>query len=82
SGAMGDGVVSLTLALLPPALVGASVGDRPLYLLNLGFLAAALAVFLAFNHRRWGEKLGAAKVAVFVAGYLVYLGLTVLILLD
>lgn len=82
SGAMGDGVVSLTLALLPPAVIGASVGDRPLYLLNLGFLAAVLIVFLLLNNPRWGEKLGAAKVSVFVGAYLVYLGLTALILLG
>jgi cation:H+ antiporter len=81
SGAMGDGVVSLTLALIPPAIIGAGVGDRSIYLLNLGFLACVLAVFLLFNDRRWGEKMGGAKVAVFGGGYLVYLLLTVAILL-
>ena len=81
SGAMGDGVVSLTLALLPPALVSAGVGDRPLYVLNLGFLAVVLSLFILLNNRRWGEKLGGAKVAVFVGGYFVYLALTALILL-
>jgi len=81
SGAMGDGIVSLTLALLPPAIVGAGVGDRPLYLLNLSFLAAVLTIFLVLNDRRWGEKVGAAKVGVFAGAYLVYLGLTALILL-
>ena len=81
SGAMGDGIVSLTLALLPPAIIGASVGDRPLYLLNLGFLAAVLGAFLLLNNRQWGEKLGAAKVALFGGGYFVYLGLTAWLLL-
>jgi cation:H+ antiporter len=81
SGAMGDGIASLTLALLPPAIIGASVGDRPLYLLNLGFLACVLVVFLLLNDKRWGEKMGGAKVAVFGGGYLVYLGLTAVILL-
>lgn len=82
SGAMGDGVASLTLALLPPAIIGAGVGDRPLYLLNLGFLAAVLSVFLLLNDRRSGEKLGAVRVAVFAGGYLVYLALTAIILLG
>lgn len=81
SGAMGDGVVSLTIALIPPAIVGAGLGDRPLYLLNLGFLAVVLSLFILLNDRRWGEKLGAAKVAVFTGGYLVYLALTAVILL-
>lgn len=81
SGAMGDGVVSLTLALIAPAIVSAGVGDRPLYLLNLGFLIAVLSLFILLNNRRWGEKMGAAKVAVFAGGYLVYLGLTAFILL-
>lgn len=81
SGAMGDGVVSLTLALIPSAIVSAGVGDRPLYLLNLGFLATVLSVFILLNNAHWGEKMGAAKVAVFSGGYLVYLGLTAWILL-
>jgi cation:H+ antiporter len=82
SGAMGDGVVSLTLALIPPAIVSAGVGDRSIYLLNLGFLTAVLSLFIVLNDARWGAKLGAAKVAVFSGGYLVYLLLTVLILLG
>lgn len=80
SGAMGDGVVSLTLALIPPAIVSAGVGDRPLYLLNLGFLAAVLSVFILLNSPRWGEKMGAAKVAIFAGGYLIYLALTAVVL--
>ncbi len=35
STAMGDGIVSLTVALLPTAIVGASVGNLALYALNL-----------------------------------------------
>jgi hypothetical protein len=58
------------------------VGDRPLYLLNLGFLVVALSLFIILNDRRWGEKLGGTKVRVFAGGYLVYLGLTALILLG
>ena len=81
SGAMGDGVVSLTLALIPSAIVSAGVGDRPIYLLNLGFLAAVLSLFILLNDRRWGEKMGAAKVAVFTGGYVIYLALTAVILL-
>jgi hypothetical protein len=34
-GTMADGIVSLTIALLPPALVGTQVGDLPIYLINL-----------------------------------------------
>lgn len=33
------------------------------------------------NDRRWGEKLGAARVSVFAGGHLVYLRLRALILL-
>lgn len=80
SAASADGVISLTLALIPPALIGASVGDRPLYLLNLGFLACVLLAYIAMNHSRLGERLNLARVCVFVAGYGVYLALTIRLL--
>ena len=80
SAASADGVISLTLALIPPAIIGTSVGVRPLYLLNLGFLALVLVAYIAMNHSRFGERLNLARVAVFVAGYGVYLALTVRLL--
>jgi cation:H+ antiporter len=73
SAAMGDGIVSLTLALVPPALVGAAVGDVALYLANLAFLAFALLTYILLNHVRRGEEISAARVVLFVGGYAAYL---------
>ncbi len=73
STAMGDGIVSLTLALVPPALVGAAVGDVALYLANLAYLVFTLLAYIALNHARRGQALGAGRVTVFVGGYAVYL---------
>jgi cation:H+ antiporter len=71
--AMGDGVVSLTLALVPPALVGAAVGEVGIYLANLGFLALALLAWMALSSPRRPQEIGAGRVAVFAGGYLLYL---------
>jgi cation:H+ antiporter len=73
STAMADGIVSLTVALVPPALAGATVGDVPLYLANLAFLGLVLVAYVALNHLRWGQELGLARVSIFVGGYAVYL---------
>jgi cation:H+ antiporter len=73
SAAMGDGVVSLTVALVPPALAGAAVGDTALYLANLAYLAFALLAYIALNHVRRGQELGLARVSLFAGGYAVYL---------
>jgi cation:H+ antiporter len=73
STAMGDGIVSLTLALVPPTLVGAPVGDTALYLANLAYLVFALLAYIALNHARRGQALGPGRVTVFVGGYAVYL---------
>lgn len=72
SAAMGDGVVSLTLALVPPALAGTGVGSLPLYLVNLAYLVFALAAWIGLNHLRRGQVLGPARVAVFLGGYTAY----------
>lgn len=80
SGAMADGIVSLTVALLPPALVGAVVGNAAIYLVNLACLAFALLAYIALNHARRGQELGPGRVALFVGGYLVYLAATVWLL--
>jgi cation:H+ antiporter len=80
SAAGADGVVSLTLALVPPALITSAVGDRSLYVLNLAFLALTLAAYIGMNNPRFGERLGALRVSVFVVGYGIYLALTVWLL--
>lgn len=83
SAASADGVVSLTLALIPPALIGGGgLGDRPLYVLNLAFLACVLIAYLLMNHPRFGERLNLARVALFLGGYAIYLVLTVRLLSD
>lgn len=82
SAAGADGIVSLTLALIPPALIGAAVGDRSLFVLNLGFLAFVLVTYIAMNNPRFGERLGPVRTGVFVLGYLVYLGLTLWLLAN
>lgn len=75
STAMADGIVSLTVALVPPALLagGASVGDAALYLVNLAFLVFVLLAYIALNQARRGEELGFGRVALFVGGYALYL---------
>ncbi len=80
STAMGDGVVSLTVALVPPALAGAAVGDAALYLANLAFLASVLLAYIALNHVRRGEELGAGRVALFAGGYAAYLAVVAYLL--
>ncbi|HEY8567508.1 MAG TPA: hypothetical protein VIL65_18595 [Beijerinckiaceae bacterium] len=80
SGAVADGVVSLTLALIPPALVGAAVGNVAIYGLNLASLVATLGLYLLFNHRFQGQDLGPGRVAVYVGAYGVYLAATVAVL--
>jgi cation:H+ antiporter len=77
-----DGVVSLTLAMMAPALVGSAVGDLPLFVLNLGVLAFMLAAYIAMNNRRVGERLGVGRVAVFAVTYLGYLAATVWLLAN
>jgi cation:H+ antiporter len=73
STAMADGIVSLTVALVAPALAGAKVGDVPVYLANLAFLCFVLVTYIALNHLRWGQELALARVRIFVGGYAVYL---------
>jgi cation:H+ antiporter len=80
SAACADGVVSLTLALIPTALKGSVLGDRALYVLNLGFLGAVLIAYILMNNGRLGERLNLARVAVFGAGYVGYLIVTVSLL--
>jgi cation:H+ antiporter len=80
SAACADGVVSLTLALIPTALKGSELGDRALYVLNLGFLGAVLIAYILMNNGRLGERLNLARVAVFGAGYVGYLIVTVSLL--
>lgn len=80
SGAMGDGIVSLTLALIPPAIVGAAVGNVTIYVINLAFIGVVLAAYIAFNHRGWGQELGPGRVSFYGAGYGAYLLATVFVL--
>jgi cation:H+ antiporter len=80
SGAVADGIVSLTLALVPPALIGAAVGNTALYLINLSFLAGVLALYIGFNHFSRGQEMGASRVSLLGAGYAVYLVATLVVL--
>jgi cation:H+ antiporter len=72
SAATGDGIVSLTIALVPTALVGAAVGNVPIYLINLGFLIVVLGLYALLNHRRRGQELGPGLVALFGGLYVGY----------
>jgi cation:H+ antiporter len=78
---MSDGIVSLTVALLPGAFVGTAVGNIAIYMLNLGFLAATLVLYIALNNRHRGQKLGLGLVLLLAGGYCAYLAATVVILL-
>lgn len=80
STAMADGIVSLTVALAVPALVGTEIGDAALYLVNLAFLVFVLLAYLALNHLRRGQEIGPGRVSLFVGGYAVYLAVTAYLL--
>jgi cation:H+ antiporter len=71
---MGDGIVSLTLGLVAPALAGAKIGNVPIYVANLVFLTAVLVAYLGLNRVRQGQELGLARVSLFGGAYAVYLG--------
>jgi hypothetical protein len=58
---------------VPPALVGTQVGDMPIYLINLTFLASVLVTYIALNRRREGQELGFGRVMFFGSGYGAYL---------
>ena len=73
SAGMADGIVSLTIALLPPALIGAAVGDVAVYVANLAFLVFVLVAYIALNRSGRGQELGLGRVALYVGGYAVYL---------
>jgi cation:H+ antiporter len=75
SGATADGIVSLSVALLPPALVGAAVGHFAVYVVNVGFLIVVLSLYAILNHRRRGQELSAGFVAVFLGLYGAYVAL-------
>jgi cation:H+ antiporter len=78
--AASDGIASLTVALVPPALAGAAVGNVGLYMINLAFLAGTLVTYIALNSRKRGQELGLGPVCLFLAGYGVYLAGTILLL--
>lgn len=75
-----DGMVSLTIALLPPALIRAAVGDRGIYVANLAFLVFVLAAYMALNHFRRGKQPSAARVSVFVSGHVAQLAAVMVLL--
>jgi cation:H+ antiporter len=72
SATMADGIVSLSIALIPIALVGATVGNVAVYVLNLGFLVFVLTTYAVLNGRRKGQELGLGFVSVFVGAYTAY----------
>jgi cation:H+ antiporter len=80
SAATGDGIVSLTIALLPPAIVGATVGNIVVYGLNLGFLILVLGLYAILNRARRGQELGLGFVLLFLSLYAGYLALMALAL--
>jgi cation:H+ antiporter len=80
SGATADGIVSLSIALLPPAIIGATVGNYAVYVINVGFLIVVLSLYWIFNHRRRGQELGPKFVALFLGLYGGYIALMVWVL--
>lgn len=79
SGTMADGITSITVALVPSALVGLPLSDVPLYAANLVFVAACLVFYLAANDPGRGEWFSPFKVVVFGVGYAVYLAVVFVI---
>jgi cation:H+ antiporter len=76
AGAMGDGIVSVTLGFIPAAVVGTPVGEDGLvYLLSLLFLGLFVAMYLAIGRQRRGMTLVTAPaVAALAFGYVVFVG--------
>jgi cation:H+ antiporter len=80
--AMADGIASLTLALVAPAIAGAGVGNVALYVLNLALLVFVLLAYLALNRRAEGGRLEGARVALFLGAYALYLAATAWLLVH
>ncbi|WP_207462388.1 hypothetical protein [Azospirillum sp. SYSU D00513] len=74
---MGDHAVTLTVALLPLALVGLPVGDLLLFSVNLFFVALMPALYAGFLRWNGREEHGFRRwhVAVLLATYLLYVAL-------
>jgi cation:H+ antiporter len=75
SGTVADGITSITVALVPSAVVGLPLSDVTLYAANLGFVVLCLAFYLLSNHPRWGERFSLGKVLAFSGGYAAYLAI-------
>jgi cation:H+ antiporter len=75
SGATADGIVSLSIALLPPALIGATVGNYAVYIVNIGFLISVLSIYAMLNHKSQGQELGPGFVSLFLGLYGGYVAL-------
>lgn len=80
SGATADGIVSLSIALLPPALIGTTVGNYAVYVVNVGFLIVVLSLYAILNHKRRGQELGPQFVALFLGLYGGYVALMMWVL--
>lgn len=80
SSAASDGIVSLTIALIPPALAGAALDNLPVYVINLGFLALVLVLYAVLNRRGHGQTLSLGLVSLFAGAYAGYLALMVWVL--
>lgn len=76
---MGDHAVTLTVALLPLALVGVPVSDLLLFSVNVCFVALIPALYAAFVHWSGAREHGFRRwhVLAFAAVYLLYLVLIV-----
>jgi cation:H+ antiporter len=76
SGATADGIVSLTIALIPSAVIGTAVGNVAIYALNLGFLVAVLGLYAFLNSKRQGQELEPGFVSLFLGLYGAYVVIT------
>ncbi len=82
SAVLGDGATSISLAFVPLCLAGASVGDKPTYALNLGFVALFVAAYAMLSHRSFGgRRFTGAQVAAMAALYVAWLGAYALVAL-
>jgi cation:H+ antiporter len=80
SGATADGIVSLSIALLPATFIGATVGNYAVYVVNIGFLIVVLSLYAVVNHKRHGQELGPKFIALFLGLYGGYIALMVWVL--
>jgi cation:H+ antiporter len=56
-------------------LIGATVGNYAVYVVNIGFLISVLSIYAMLNHKSQGQELGPGFVSLFLGLYGGYVAL-------